>query len=427
MTGLSHNPSNDWPVRLGQCAVIGACLYPLALCGIHTNVMRVSVATIGLTEALLIGVCLPIMLRRIQPWLLLLVLFVLASQAALWLLRGAIDLKAVRDFLIPTCFLWVGINVSDRQLADRTLYIVSAITLTIGLFEWLFLDVYTRIFNILSYYVSTVGSSVAAGNPIPGQMLNINGVRPEGIGRTLLPWLLGSHRISSVFIEPVSLGNFAAILAAWGLARGEEERSTMWRFMLLACIFTVMADSRFGLVTIGLLVIFRMTLNAVWSRMAMLFPLLAMLIMLGLYHGFPGYVGDNFLGRLVYSGSLLANSDLPILFGIDGWYLRYGDAGYNYLLSRFGLPSVLLMWCAYWWLGMGDQSAERLRAYAALYIALILAVSGSSLFAMKTSALLWFLVGTGAKTYTQSKHLGGRRRTSATLFPSVRAQAIPIH
>ena len=42
--------------------------------------------------------------------------------------------------------------------------------------------------------------------------LFISGMRYEG--RTLLPFL-GEHRVSSIFLEPVSVGNFGAICFAW--------------------------------------------------------------------------------------------------------------------------------------------------------------------------------------------------------------------
>ncbi len=400
----------EWPVRLGIGAVLGACIYPLALCGIHTHLMKVGVAQIGLTEALLLIMGLPLMARQFRPGLALLSALVAASQIGLWLLRGEVDPKALRDIFIPLGFLWMGMNLADPPAADRVLRLVALIALALGLVEWLFLDAYTQAFNILAYYVNQQNGVSAANSPIVGQVLSLNGFRPEGMGRTLLPGLLGNHRISSVFIEPVALGNFATLLAAWGLAKGPEQRGAALGFLGLALACMVLADSRFALLSIGLLACLRLCLPAAWSKVVIVFPLLAVLIMLSLNsalaESLPGRYGDSFLGRLLYSGSLLAHAELPVLFGLDGWSLRYGDAGYSYVFTRLGLPMVLLLWFGLWRLSMRDVAAERFRAYVGVYITLILTVSGSSLFAMKTSALLWFLIGVCA-AYSMEKRRAG--------------------
>ena len=103
-----------------------------------------------------------------------------------------------------------------------------------ALFEWLALDTYLHYFNVIQYYVARGtetslqtdsanglfmrGTDTAAG-------LFINGTRFEG--RTLLPFL-GSHRVSGIFLEPVSVGNFGAIAFAWVLLR---DRSRVWIFV----------------------------------------------------------------------------------------------------------------------------------------------------------------------------------------------------
>ena len=46
---------------------------------------------------------------------------------------------------------------------------------------------------------------------------------------------------------------------------------------------------------------------------------------------------------------------------------------------------------------MQDSRGERFRVYIALYITLILCVSGTSFFALKTAGILWFLVGSGIR------------------------------
>ena len=45
-------------------------------------------------------------------------------------------------------------------------------------------------------------------------------------------------------------------------------------------------------------------------------------------------------------------------------------------------------------LPMHNEAALRFRTSASIYISLILCISGTSLFALKTAGVLWFIVGT---------------------------------
>jgi putative polymerase len=89
------------------------------------------------------------------------------------------------------------------------------------------------------------------------------------------------------------------------------------------------------------------------------------------------------------------------MLGVQGFNLPYGDMGYAYLLSRWGVLLCIALWGALWMVKMPDERGVRFRAYAALYISLILTVSGTSFFALKTAGLLWFLVG--SCTYWMAK------------------------
>jgi putative polymerase len=67
--------------------------------------------------------------------------------------------------------------------------------------------------------------------------------------------------------------------------------------------------------------------------------------------------------------------------------------GYAYIFSRFGLPLCVLLVVAVFLLPNHDLRGMRYRAFLMLYLALILSVSGTSAFALKTAGMLWFLLG----------------------------------
>lgn len=406
--------------RVVLCAVVLACCYPLLLVGIHTNVLRLGAAAVGVAEGLILALCLPLLLRRVPGPMLALLVGMLGMLGTLWLLRGAVDFKSARDLAIPALFLWLGSAVGERALAQRALFIVAGVTLVVALVELLFVDVYARYFNILSYYIS---QGVVPESYQQDVALNVNGVRPEGIGRTLFPALLGSHRVSSIFIEPVSMGNFATLLAAWGLSRPSTERGTIALALLLAWALIVLADSRYGLVVVTLMAAMRLTLVPRWQGLGFGFPFIAVTGICALAIAFPHHLADDFVGRLALGGRSVLELGWAGLLGLEGWAARHGDAGYAYLFTRFGLPLALGLWLFLWLLPMRDEAAARLRAHVSLYIALILTVSGTSLFAMKTSALLWFLIGVSVASRfggtTEDANAGAPRAAAPSLSDPV--------
>ena len=93
---------------------------------------------------------------------------------------------------------------------------------------------------------------------------------------------------------------------------------------------------------------------------------------------------------------------------------NFADQGYAYVIATFGVPICLLLWFSFWFLSMSDERGQRFRAFASIYITLILCVSGFSLFALKTSGLLWFLVGCSLKNPAPLfQPMGTRKPTAA--------------
>lgn len=365
--------------------------YQAWLCLLYTFGFPMSAAFIGLSEALIMLACVPMLARRLLPGVIIVMLLAGAWLCLAALLTGHLNIKAARDLMIPLVFFWFGCNMGRPELAERGLIAVLIFVLIIGLFELLWLDGYTQVLDIFGYYVST-GVLKPITEYVRESRLQLNGLRPEGIGRTLLPGLLGPHRVSSVFLEPVSLGNFATLLAAWGLSRDTVD----WRkgafFVGAAVVLMILADSRFTLMLLPLMFAMRVLLRGSALNLAILAPFaaMAMLVLTGVMVSEMG--GDNLIGRLAISGWALMDFDVWMLLGL-GDQPHFGDMGYAYLLTRFGLPLTLLLWFSFWLLPMPDQRGQRFRALVCVYIALILSVSGTSLFAFKSSALLWFLTG----------------------------------
>lgn len=383
-----------------QRMVIGILLasicYQAVLCFLNTQAHFVSRAVVGISEALILAACLPIIARRLLPGVIMLLLLIFALLAVTSLFSGQLNIKAYRDLLIPLCFFWVGCNIGKPEFAEHGLIAAISVVLIFGFFELFFVDQFTHLFDIFSYYVGT-GNLMPITDYVRESKLQMNGIRPEGIGRTLFPGLLGSHRVSSVFLEPISLGNFATMCAAWGLSKDTKQLRSMLLFLGAAFVMMVLSDSRFALMAVSLMVVLRIALKGEMINFAVLTPFLAIALLLVLGFDATGRGSDSFQGRLSFSGFTLMQFDLPMLFGVSKLD-NFADQGYAYVISSFGIPVCLLLWFGLWMLKMPDEQSTRFRALVTVYFSLILCISGNSAFAFKSAAVLWFLLGSSLRT-----------------------------
>lgn len=372
--------------------LFAATVYPAALCLINTHFFRVVTTTVGLTEFLIYLACLVLLIRPVRIEFVIVATLIVAYLLLLTLFRGELELKGFRDVMIPVLFYWIGRHVGDMAYADEILKRLIWVVLAFGLFELFFLDWYSYLFNIFSYYFSQ-GINTMPTNFVSDSVLNANGMRPEGMGRTILPGLLSNHRVSSIFLEPISLGNFAVIVAAWGLAKTRADWKSGLFFVATAAVMITLSDSRYGLGAVSLMLLIRAIPVRLLNFAVSLLPVLCIgaLVLIGLFY--QGPYADNILGRLHASGRSLLSFNVLMLLGVEGAASFFYDMGYPYILTRLGLILVIFLWFALWMMKMPDARGERFRAYIALYIALILCISGTSLFALKSAGILWFLVG----------------------------------
>jgi putative polymerase len=377
--------------------ILASISYQALLCFINGALMPVSRSILGIAEAIIMMMCLPLLMRRLLPGVLILGALATGLLCLIWLINQQVTIKALRDLAIPLCFFWLGSNIGRRDMADRALKLAIWVILAMGFFELLLLDYYTQWFDIFSYYVNVGVLNPTADFFMREDRLLSNGMRPEGIGRTILPQIFGPHRVSSVFLEPVALGNFATLCAAWGLCRAKEQ----WRegafFVIAAVVMMVLCDSRFALMSVTFLVLVRLFIHGALLNWFVFAPFVAIAGLLVIGVMIPSENGemmmsDDLRGRLSFSGWSLLEFNLPMIFGI-GHTDNYFDEGYAHSISSFGLPLIMLFWFSFWLLPLKTASSQRFRAMVSLYIALILCISGTSFFALKTASILWFLVG----------------------------------
>ncbi|MBS0534804.1 MAG: hypothetical protein JSR72_12165 [Proteobacteria bacterium] len=378
-------------------AVIGATAFNFVLCLVNTNVGNVGAAAAIACELMIISAVLLYTYQRLTYTQLLVicgaVFYLVALSAGRLLLTGGADVKPIRDLLIPIAFFILGASAPDLKTADRIVRIAAFLVVAVGLFEYFLPDIYTRFCNIASFYVER--GTMATSQAQQSSSLFVSGMRPEGAGggRNLLPFL-GNHRVSSIFLEPVSAGNFGVILFLWALVRSKMEHRFYGGLFASAVFTIVMSDSRFGAYFCVISVVLSLVPSAIRLAMVALAPVVGLLTIVFMPDILSQHFGvDNgFIGRIIMAGEILSRFDVLNWFGLRAAEFMMADSGYAYSVASIGVIGVALFWIML----LSTESRSRFfyifRDLAAAYVAFLLCISNSP-YTIKTGALMWFLAG----------------------------------
>ena len=368
-------------------SVLGGLTFNFFLCFVNTRVIAVSDSHVMLGEMAVTGTAFLAAVDRRAGLYLFLAIFV-TYMFFLFQLRHQNDIKALRDVLNPVIFYVLGTRVKDIRIADRLALISAIIVLIFAAFEYLLLDLYLDWFNVLGYYISrgTVSLQDSYGAT---RGLFISGNRPEP--RTLLPFL-GQQRVSSVFLEPVSMGNYGAILYAWGLFRRDYKHR--WFLIISALILIISADARFGLgaciVMTVLVPVYRLIPRQIW--MVVPFLMLSMFSAYGIITG-VNQGPDDFTGRLQSTSHLITTLPQGAVLGYETYEKFTSDSGFAYTLTQFGILGFIGIWTTFVMLPCRDKQGWQFHSMMIIYLLLILIIS-NSFYSVKTAAIMFFMLGT---------------------------------
>jgi putative polymerase len=372
---------------LAVATVLGGLMFNLFLCFVNTKLMALRDSHAMAFELAIIAVAFFAAADRRAGLYLFIGIFV-SYMIMLFAMQGVADPKAVRDVMVPVIFIALGSRVKSLALADMMMVVAAILIILFALIEYFLLENYLNYFNVLGYYISKGAVRLEETFGI-SRGLFISGNRPEP--RTILPFL-GQHRVSSVFLEPVSMGNFGVITFAWAMFRQQ------WAgryFLFVAALFMVtMADARFGLFTCILIAaaspFFRIIPRTVWLVMPFLF--LALIAAYGLISGTNG--GPNDLsGRIAVTAHILTDLSPGVVFGFEATERFTADSGLVYTLTKFGLIGFIGLWAAYVFMPFKDPKAWQFHSMMTVYLLLIMVIS-NSFYSIKTGSLMWFLLGT---------------------------------
>lgn len=367
--------------------VAASALYLAILCFANTHIYSINNAVVAMADAAIVLAALGLAFNRYARTLTLIALGLVAFFCLQRLFTPELAIKPIRDILAAVAFLFLGKAYGDAKSAQGVLVAIGLIVIGFGLWEYLHLSSYVQAFNVRGFYVAR---GVTDPDVIGSGDLFTSAMRP--FDRTLLPFL-GQHRVSSVFLEPVSMGNFGAIAAAWALSRTSAPLRESATALFIAAFAIVIADARFAAGAVALFLVARFVPLSATRALILVMPLIAIAILVTMGALFDPH-GDTLVSRFAHSGQAIAALTLPELLGAeaDGVYSTE-DSGYYYVLKSFGAPVALALWISFAFLSTPNAEATRLKFFIAIYACLLLCVSSASLFALKTAGLAWFLLG----------------------------------
>ncbi|MBX2854711.1 MAG: hypothetical protein KTR21_06975 [Rhodobacteraceae bacterium] len=400
----SPHLSDSW---LPPILILSAVLFNSLLAIINANVTSLSDKPVILCEVLIILTSHLLAVVYYRPamtiWYVFTFLVLIFAFFRMGVL-GDYDVKYFRDFFVIPTFILLGMVTSKKRLL-QTMYILQA-AVCVGVFwELLLFDSYANTLQIKQYYIDTRGYAEDAFWDTTSN-LYVSATRPEA---RYFPFF-DMHRMSSLYLEPVSLGNHVILMTAV-IVTFWQRMSQQTRILMIAgsllCLFA--CDGRLAVTSALLLISVALANRWLPTNFALsLLPLAAIgatmaTVMLGFQTG-----EDNFPGRIAHTAKLYELVDLYDIMGLSNKLLDpAADSGIIYMM----ISQSIVVLCALWLLivlGLEENTRERqiYKNSLCVYLSLTMLVSYAFL-SIKTGAPLWFIYGAlvGVKSPVVSKLL----------------------
>ncbi len=380
-----------WRETAALLLLIAAVTYNLPLALLNAHVVGVGRNALIGVEVVIIGAALVLAASQWRPdmtrWAAMIGVFVLSS-AVLSLLRQGFDPKSLRDMLMIATFVMLGMTV--REPTARRLFVgLHFAILAVMLFEVLVPNVWASLVNSRSYVIATRGFSA---DQFYGDLELFGATRPDE--RYFLP-ALGWNRASSLFLEPLSLGNYCSFATLMMMVFWRDWRWPLRIALLVGwALLLVGSDSRFAGISSVLLVLAAPVLIRLPAVLALAYLPLAVVFARILSRALAwNPLEDNFPGRIARGMKGLFKLDVYQLTGFSVPTPALADSGIAYLVMAQSLAGVVVMQLFLWLTVQPLDKRQRLMLHGtALSFALSILVS-ISMMSIKTAAFYWLFLG----------------------------------
>lgn len=389
--GTAADRRRNFAIELLLLAAVG---YNFVLAIVNAQLFAVSPAMAYLAELLIYAACFGLGVRSMERGRIAMVVLGIGLVAAVALLRFVlawkVDPKFIRDAIIPFAFLVAGAAYTG-SLPKLFLRLAVIVALVAGV-ELAVPDVYGDVVNPKSYYVNTRGES-EEGFWNKDSNLYVSATRPGE--RNFLP---GSNlaRASSIFVEPVSTGNFIIFFCAVLLTFWRSYGPARVAFAVLLILFLIVAsDGRLASGTCVLMLMVTPLLRRFDQRLSLLLlPAVVLAAALLVWTLRVGAYEDTMMGRVFLTVDALRTMPGEVWLGLDfDKPYRYFDSGIAYFIASQSVLTVAAFLLAYaFGMLMPTDDGQLFKNLFMLAFALSLLVS-NSFFSVKTAALWWFACG----------------------------------
>jgi putative polymerase len=300
------------------------------------------------------------------------------------------EAKLLRDVLLIPTFVVLGMSFDARHLT-RCVVIVHAVVVGFLLLEAIDGAFYANLFSIQNYYINTRGLQLYNFWNRSSDLF-VSATRPEARYFSFIDL----PRLSSVFLEPVSLGNYCVAVTCFLCACWKHLSAGPRWFLVVGNVAAIVGcDGRFAAISSIATVAVTLAAPMLPRYTAFLYlpgTITAVFVLVwfqGIHSG-----TDDIAGRIALTSELLTRYDFPDMMGVSGTYLSAAvDSGIAYLIATQSIIGVCIIWLFVVFAARARADEQiRYSHGLCLYISFSLMVS-FALFTIKTAALLWFVHG----------------------------------
>jgi putative polymerase len=378
--------------------MLTALTFNAALAFINGNVRPLTPAiVIGLEGGLTLACLLVALLHQRREMNLAIAL--VAWLFLFMILRSAVvdpatSVKYFRDLLIAPVFFMLG-SCTDRRYLNRYVLIGHTIVFAVAFLEAFRTDLYTSLFHVKDYFIATRGLSEADFWNTDSELF-VSATRPNARFLSIADAVMANHRVSSIFLEPVSLGTYCIIISGYLFALWRSLGWASRAYLLATILFLIVAcDGRLAVVTFFATLVVCLFWRR-WSRYLPVLYLPGILIAAILFVSIvdPARGNDDFLGRVAWTTDLLESYDVAEFLGMSEAFMdKAVDSGIGYIVTTQSVFGLILFW-----LFCACSSRYETREQICYNHALCLYVCFNSLVSygfltIKTAALLWLVKG----------------------------------
>lgn len=378
--------------------MVATIVFNPALAFVNGHVAPVGTALVALAQTMIVFAAIVLVVVARPPGVARWIMYgwlTLTLWILLTMVRGVIEPKIAGDILLVPAFAALGLCMR-RETLFRTLVLLQIVLVVFVVWELFFPTSFGNFFQIRDYYVATRGftADVFWGGE---DNLFVSAQRPGG---RLLRLGLDLNRGSSLFLEPVTLGNWTIVVSI-ALATFWKDVSGRMRAILIATNIALLigCDGRLAMAVNALILVTMPIYNRLpnprrWLPVLYL-PIIYLILFFALtFNYLDGKASyDDLKGRYANSIQYLTSSGLEKLFAArPGGTAAAADSGWLHIILTQSIFGLFAFWLAMTTMGGSGPRGTRYAHAVAIYVALALPISDSVL-SIKAAAAMWMILG----------------------------------